>query len=79
MVLPGAGPLTSTFEQSGSRSGPIFLQMLSCTGEESSILDCPHGSLDSSCDHTMDASVQCYGECTNPFVHADDVVLVFLL
>lgn len=59
--VPGATPLRRGYERFGLVSGPIFLELVSCTGKETSILDCPHGTDKLDCDHTMDAGVQCYG------------------
>ncbi len=46
----------------GLATGPIFLEHLSCSGKEESVLECPRGVLGlHQCDHTEDAGVQCYG------------------
>ena len=58
--LSGATPLTRAFELFGSVNNPI-IPMLSCTGREPNILDCPQGNFLVPCDHTMTAGVQCYG------------------
>ncbi len=47
----------------GEGSGPIFLDKLTCSGQESMLLDCdtrtPHGV--HSCEHSQDAGVKCIG------------------
>ncbi len=47
----------------GEGSGPIFLDKLTCSGQESMLLDCdtrtPRGV--HSCDHSQDAGVKCIG------------------
>jgi len=58
----GAMYLSRAYRRFGLGSGPIFLEHLSCSGEELSILDCPRHTLGlHHCDHTMDAGVQCFG------------------
>ena len=44
----------------GSGQGPIHFHCLSCTGEEESLLDCPHRGIGVHCRHDDDASVLCY-------------------
>ena len=51
--------------QFGYGSGPIWLDSLSCTGRESSLLNCSHGGIGvkySFCGHDDDAGVQCPGK-----------------
>lgn len=46
----------------GQASGPIFLENLRCSGDESAIFDCPQSVLGlHQCDHSQDAGVQCNG------------------
>ena len=46
----------------GQASGPIFLENLACSGDESTVFDCPRGVLGlHHCDHSQDVGVQCYG------------------
>ena len=61
----GAKYLPRAYERFGLGSGPIFLDHLSCAGEELNIFACPRDVLGLHlCDHTMDAGVQCFGkEC----------------
>ena len=45
-------------------SGPIFIERLECTPENTDILDCPSFSplgLVSYCDHSSDVSIRCQG------------------
>ena len=59
--------LTGAMAQRGSYygpgNGPVYLDVVRCTGEENSITDCSHsvvGDVSVRClDHTNDASVQC--------------------
>ena len=47
----------------GQGSGDIFLSSVGCTGSETSLLDCNHGtSLPYYCGHDDDAGVRCHGE-----------------
>ena len=47
----------------GSGTGPIFLDNIVCTGEETSLLLCDHDSvLTSNCNHSEDAAVVCGSE-----------------
>ena len=44
----------------GQGSGPIWLTNLQCSGNESNLLECPHGgSPDNQCSHSDDAGVIC--------------------
>lgn len=44
----------------GQGTGPVLLSEMKCTGEEKSLLDCPHsGWGQNSCDHGRDAGVSC--------------------
>ena len=45
--------------------GPIWLDHVLCTGNESSLLDCSHsgiGEISTDCDHYHDFGVRCLGE-----------------
>ena len=50
--------------QFGRGNGPIFLDQLTCSGTETSVLECrrsiPHGL--PTCDHSQDAGVRCVGK-----------------
>ncbi|CAH1248833.1 PRSS12 [Branchiostoma lanceolatum] len=52
----------------GPGSGPIFLSDVRCTGNESTILGCPHKYRDNDCEHEDDVGVVCdVDECnSNP-------------
>ena len=41
--------------------GPIFLSDLSCSSEETTLLECLHSTVHQ-CDHTQDVGVQCFGK-----------------
>ncbi|CAI5790767.1 deleted in malignant brain tumors 1 protein-like [Podarcis lilfordi] len=44
----------------GQASGPIWLERVNCTGEETSFYDCPRGPWgEHNCSHSQDASVEC--------------------
>jgi serine protease 12 (motopsin) len=45
----------------GEGTGPILLEKVKCTGNESFIWDCTHpGWNDHNCDHSSDVGVDCY-------------------
>lgn len=46
----------------GRGIGLIHLDSVSCTGFESSLLECPRGSTVTYCDHSKDAGVHCSSE-----------------
>lgn len=44
----------------GQGTGPVWLSKMMCTGQEKTLLDCPHsGWGENSCDHSRDAGVSC--------------------
>ena len=43
----------------GEGTGPIFLDVVSCTGNEETLLSCPHFQADKFCRHNKDAGVRC--------------------
>lgn len=46
----------------GQGSGPIWLDKVSCTGQEATLSECPKGLWgEHHCDHSKDASVECSG------------------
>ncbi|XP_062830370.1 deleted in malignant brain tumors 1 protein [Anolis carolinensis] len=48
----------------GQGSGPIWLENINCTGDESSLKECQKGIWgEHSCSHSQDASVECSGTC----------------
>ena len=50
--------LSSTFF--GEGTGPIFLDDVSCSGDEETLISCSHQSIvDNSCGHNKDVGVQC--------------------
>ena len=65
-MFQGAIPRLNAYY--GRATGPIWLDYLRCTGNESSILNCTHygiASISSLCDHGDDAGVECPGKCLN--------------
>ena len=48
----------------GQGSGSIWLDSVMCTGSESTLASCGHLGVDitTSCDHSEDAGVSCFGE-----------------
>ena len=58
----GAKFVSRAYNQFGLGSGPIFLDHLSCAGDELNIAACPRDVLGlTQCDHSMDIGVQCFG------------------
>ena len=56
------GPIPYTNAFYGRGSGPIWLQYLSCTGNETNLLNCSHSGIGVSyCNHRSDVGVQCPG------------------
>ena len=52
--------------QFGQGTGPIQITGLTCTGSESSLLNCDYSNDTSACDHGDDVGVQCGStQCTN--------------
>ena len=65
-MFQGAIPRLNAYY--GRATGPIWLDYLRCTGNESSILNCTNygsNSISSLCDHGDDAGVECPGKCLN--------------
>ena len=56
----GTNNLIGSFVVDGT--GPIVLDDLLCTGDESRLVDCPHRGLGvHNCDHSKDVGVRCIG------------------
>ena len=58
----GFGPAAATFPSAafGEGTGPIQLDDVECTGDESKLIDCPASDLgEHNCGHQEDASVMC--------------------
>ena len=70
ICFSGAFALRSaTFGRGG---GPIFLDNVVCTGDESSLAECQHQGIGShDCFHFEDAGVVCPGEICNLCVHTN--------
>ena len=57
---PGAFDFTNRTVFGSANDGPIWLDDVNCTGNESTLAACPHaGWGKSNCDHTKDAGVKC--------------------
>ena len=60
-LLAGAIALSEAFY--GEGTGPIFLDEVGCTGNESSLLECSHEGIENhDCLHHEDAGVLCPGK-----------------
>ncbi len=58
LVLSGSTAVSNAVF--GQGNGPILLDDLSCTGQETRLIDCPHGGIEASnCVHSSDAGVRC--------------------
>ena len=57
------GSRAFTLAEFGEGSGMIYLEGIECAGDEGTLLDCPmEVELGfSSCDHSRDAGIRCYG------------------
>ena len=52
--------MNATTKSFGAGDGPIFLDLVGCTGTEENLLQCPNRGLEvHSCSHADDAGVQC--------------------
>lgn len=61
-LKPGAVPLFSATGDIPSGTGPIWLNVVQCTGEETRLIDCPAiPSAVSFCSHIHDTGVECRG------------------
>ena len=45
-------------------TGPIQLDNIQCTGNEQTILQCSHSTIDN-CGHSQDAGIRCRGKITS--------------
>ena len=64
--MPGAIPVSGGTFSGGL--GPIFLDELTCRGEEASLLQCISNPIGvHNCDHSEDAGVRCEGVCTTVY------------
>lgn len=58
IIHVGATVLPSSAYEQGR--GPIFLDNLMCTGQESRLVDCPHADFEMNrCNHVQDAGLSC--------------------
>ena len=48
----------------GEGSGDIIRAQWMCKGWENNLIQCHKPEPTKTCDHSMDAGVRCYGECT---------------
>ena len=77
-VLLSLGAIPRLNAYYGRTTGPIWLDNLRCTGDETSILNCTHYGIDSIspfCDHGDDAGVECPGKW---FVCLDAYIFKFI-
>ena len=47
--------------QFGQGTGRIVLADVQCSGSETQLINCRHGTVSSNCDHSDDAGVRCEG------------------
>ena len=79
-----AGPIPRINAFYGRGIGPIWLDYLTCTGNETDLLKCSHNGIGVTgyfCGHNDDVGVQCPGniECGNCDVHIEIKVAVVQL
>ena len=56
-------PIMRASTRYGNGSGEILLDNLKCSGQESSLFNCPGNEIwDNNCDHSEDAGVVCNGK-----------------
>ena len=69
-------PLRNAFF--GQGTGPILLDNIDCTGNEQSLLSCPHNGINiHNCGHHEDAGVRCL-EAQSEYVMTTTATIIFL-
>ena len=69
--LHGADALAFSGAYFGNGSGPIHLDNVECSGNETSLQECVHVEGEfHNCGHTEDASVRCKGEIADACVYS---------
>ena len=58
-LMTGAAAFTSAYF--GQGTGPIQLDNVRCSGSETTLLQCSHGTIGRNCDHSNDAGLRCPG------------------
>ena len=79
----GLGPIGTSYnsDRFGQAPGPIWLDNVQCTGNESTLASCSHLGVNNtrSCTHYEDAGVRCYGgQGTNSSIYFLSNLLVTL-
>ena len=61
--------------------GPIFLERLECTQEDTNILECPHFSPLGlvNCDHSLDVSIRCTGRSNLTLIFRSSMTILFTI
>ena len=57
--------MSFSYANFGQGSGAIHLDDVQCSGSETSLLQCPHSSIDN-CGHYEDAGLRCSGDVNSP-------------
>ena len=63
-VFVTTGALSFTYAHFSQGTGPIQLDNMQCTGNEQTILQCSHSTIDN-CGHSQDAGIRCRGKRTS--------------
>ena len=65
LIIFLTGALSFSYHYFGYGSGPIHFKNVHCTGDEESVLQCSHNTINTYCSHYEDAGIACPREHQN--------------